>query len=38
MKRKCPICGSQKTSESKDYFSCNNCPWLHKKTQNEKKQ
>jgi len=36
-KRKCPVCGSQRTSESKDYITCNNCPWMHKKTNQEKK-
>ena len=36
MKKKCPVCQSQRISENKNYVSCNNCPWLHKKTEREK--
>lgn len=35
-KRACPCCSSRNTSENKNYISCNNCPWLHKKTEREK--
>jgi len=35
-KRKCPSCQSSKTAESKDYFSCLKCGWVHKKTEREK--
>lgn len=38
MKRKCPVCGSTRISESKDYIACNNCPWVHKKTDREKNE
>jgi len=37
MKKKCPVCNSTKLSENKDYISCNKCPWVHKKTEREKK-
>ncbi len=30
-KRKCPTCGSQKTSENSKYFVCSNCGFLNKK-------
>ena len=36
MKRKCPKCNSIKISENRDYFSCNKCGFLHKKTEKEK--
>ena len=34
-KRKCPVCGSTKTNESKNYFSCRNCHYLLDKSKKE---
>ena len=31
MKKKCPICKSQRTSENKNYFVCNKCGYINKK-------
>ena len=36
MKKKCPSCDSRKTVESRDYFSCQKCGYVHKKTDKEK--
>ena len=30
-KRACPSCGSKKTAENKDYFSCMRCGYVNKK-------
>lgn len=27
-KKKCPICSSKRTAESRDYFSCLNCGYV----------
>ena len=35
-KKKCPHCGSVKTVENQNYFSCMKCFFLHKKTEREK--
>lgn len=35
-KKKCPKCNSTRTHENSKYFTCDNCPFIHKKTKKER--
>jgi len=37
-KKKCPKCNSTRTHENQDYFTCDKCGFLHKKTEREKRK